>query len=252
MDQLDSLNYAMDSLTMQAPAVVQRTDSNPTLSTMSHIINLPTIVREQETKSPTQPVQLDVQNNETVLMNTHDCTCQPSPSQQVQEVMNIELVHFSTCVHDHSTPNCDQSLLDMHTDVKAQLQDTLATDRQKELPNLIDCGTSVVKQSSCVIFDSDIDDTVILVQSPTPCTQYSHTHHPAMHPARVVPATFQLTNGRSADHYTLTVPPQYQMELKENYIHSQTPRPGRKVKDGTLHITSTPRPTACHFLSGIT
>ena len=252
MDQLDSLNYAMDSLTMQAPAVVQRTDSNPTLSTMSHIINLPTIVREQETKSPTQPLQLDVQNNETVLMNTHDCTCQPSPSQQVQEVMNIELVHLSTCVHDHSTPNCDQSLLDLHTDVKAQLQDTLSTDRQKELPNLIDCGTFVVNQSSCVIFDSDIDDTVILVQSPTPCTQYSHTHHAAMHPARVVPPTFQLRNGRSADHYTLTVPPQSEMELKENYIHSQTPRPGRKVKDGTLHITSTPRPTAYHFLSGIT
>ena len=233
MDQLDSLNNAMDSLTMQAPAVVQRTDSNTTLSTISYIINLPTIVREQETKSPTQPVQLDVQNNETVLMNTHLCTCQPSPSQQVQEVMNIELVHLSTCVHDHITPNCDQSLLDLHTDVKAQFQDTLATDRQKELPNFIDCGTSVVNQSSCVIFDSDIDDTVILVQSPTPCTQYSHTHHAAMHPARVVPPTFQLADGRSADHYTLTVPPQYQMELKENYIHSQIPRPGRKVKDCT-------------------
>ena len=251
MDQLDSLNYAMDSFTMQAPAVVQRTDSNTTLSTMSPI-NLPKMVREQETKSPIQPVQSVVQNNETVLINTHNCTCQPSPCQQVQEVMTIELVHLSTCVHDHSTPNCDQSLLDLHTDVKAQLQDTLATDRQKELPNLIYGRTSVVNQSSCVIFDSDIDKTVILVQSPTPCTQYSHTHHAAMHPARVVPSTFQLTNGRSADHYTLAVPPQYQMELKENYIHSQTPRPGRKVKDGTLHITSTPRPTACHFLSGIT
>ena len=252
MDQLDSLNYAMDSLTMQAPAVVQRTDSNTTPSTMSHIVNLPTMVREQETKASIHSVQLDDQNNETVPINSHHCTSQPSPCQQVQEVMNIELVHLSTCVHDHSTPNCDQSLLDLHTDVKAQLQDTLATDRQKELPNLIDCGTSVVNQSSCVIFDSDIDDTVILVQSPTPCTQYSHTHHAAMHPARVVPPTFQLTNGRSADHYTLAVPPQYQMELKENYIHSQTPRPCRNVKDGTLHITSTPRPTACHFLSGIT
>ena len=80
----------------------------------------------------TQRVQLDVQNNETAQMNTHDCTCQPSPSQQVQEVMNIELVHLGTCVHDHSTPNCDQSLCDLHTDVKAQLQDTLATGRQKE------------------------------------------------------------------------------------------------------------------------
>ena len=185
-------------------------------------------------------------------MNTHNCTCQPLPSRQVQEVMSIELVHLSICVHDHTTPNCDQSLLDPHTEVKAQLQDTLATDRQKELPNLIDCGTSVVSQSSCVIFDSDIDDTVILVQPPTPCTQYLDTHHATMHPPRVVPSTFQLANGRSADHYTLTVPPQYQMELKENYIHSQTPRPGRKVKDGTLYITSTPRPATCHILSGVT
>ena len=44
MDQLDSLNYAMDSFTMQAPALVQRTDSNTTLGTMSPIINLPKIV----------------------------------------------------------------------------------------------------------------------------------------------------------------------------------------------------------------
>ena len=101
MDQLDSLNYAMDSFTMQAPAVVQRTDSNTTLSTMSPI-NLPKMVREQETKSPIQPVQSVVQNNETVLINTHNCTCQPLPSQQVQEDMSIELVHLSTCVHDHT------------------------------------------------------------------------------------------------------------------------------------------------------
>ena len=99
MDQLDSLNYAMDSFTMQAPAVVQRTDSNTTLSTMSPI-NLPKMVREQETKLPIQPVQSVVQNNETVLINTHNCTCQPLPSQQVQEDMSIELVHLSTCVHD--------------------------------------------------------------------------------------------------------------------------------------------------------
>ena len=88
MDQLDSLNYAMDSFTMQAPAVVQRTDSNTTLSTMSPIINLPKMVREQETKSPIQPVQSVVQSNETVLINTHNCTCQPLPSQQVQEDIN--------------------------------------------------------------------------------------------------------------------------------------------------------------------
>ena len=38
MDQLDSFNYAMDGLTMQAPAVIQSTDSNPTLSTI-HVIH---------------------------------------------------------------------------------------------------------------------------------------------------------------------------------------------------------------------
>ena len=134
MDQLDSLNYAMDSLTMQTPAVVQRTDSNTTPSTITHIVNLPTMVREQETKASIHSVQLDDQNNKTVPMNSHYCTSQPSPCQQVQEVMSIE--HLSTCVHDHTAPNCDQSLLDLHTGVKAQLQVTLATDRQKELPNL--------------------------------------------------------------------------------------------------------------------
>ena len=94
----------INSFTMQAPAVVQRTDSNTTLSTMSPI-KLPKMVREQETKSPIQPVQSVVQNNETVLINTHNCTCQPLPSQQVQEDMSIELVHLSTCVHDHTVIN---------------------------------------------------------------------------------------------------------------------------------------------------
>ena len=76
----DYMNYAMGSLTMQAPAVVQRTDSNPTLSTMSHIINLPTIVSEQETKPPIHSVQLDDQSNETVPMNLHYRTSQLSPN----------------------------------------------------------------------------------------------------------------------------------------------------------------------------
>ena len=45
MDQLDSLNYyyAMDNFTVQAPVVVQRTDTNTTLSTISQTINLPTV-----------------------------------------------------------------------------------------------------------------------------------------------------------------------------------------------------------------
>ena len=69
MEQLGALNYAIDSFTMQASAVVQRTDSYTTLSTMSPIINLPKMVREQATKSPIQPVKSVVQNNETVLIN---------------------------------------------------------------------------------------------------------------------------------------------------------------------------------------
>ena len=38
IDQLDSLNYAMDKFTVQAPVVVQRTDPNTTLSTISQTI----------------------------------------------------------------------------------------------------------------------------------------------------------------------------------------------------------------------
>ena len=254
MDQLDSLNYAMDSLTMQAPAVVQRTDSNPTLSTMSHIINLPTIVREQETKSPTQPVQLDVQNNETVLMNTHDCTCQHSPSQQVKEVMNIELVHLSTCAHDHTTPNCDQSLLDLHIDVKAQSEVSIATITMEHQPDLFDCEPPVTMQCSPVSLDPHIDQTDLHVQSPLSCAHYSHTAHAIMHPDRDVPSRglFRPANSRYTDHHVLNAPLQHQLEFKVSSIPSQTPRPGRKVKDGTLHITSTPRLAACHILSGVT
>ena len=43
MDQLDSLYYAMDNFTVQAPVGVQRTDTNTTLSTISQTINLPTM-----------------------------------------------------------------------------------------------------------------------------------------------------------------------------------------------------------------
>ena len=157
MDQLDSLNYAMDSSTMQAPAVVQRTDSNITLSTMSPIINLPKMVREQETKSPIQPVQSVVQNNENVLMNTHICTCQPLPSQQAQEDMSIELVHLSTCVHDHTAPNCDKSLLDLHIDVKAQSEVSIATITMEQQPDLFDCEPPVTMQCSPISLDPHID-----------------------------------------------------------------------------------------------
>ena len=238
---------------MQAPAVVQRTDSNPTLSTMSHIINLPTIVREQETKSPTQPLQLDVQNNETVLMNTHDCTCQPSPSQQVKEVMSIELVHLSTCAHDHTTPNSDQSLLDLHIDVKAQSEVSIATITMEQQPDLFDCEPPVTMQCSPVSLDPHIDQTDLLVQSPAPCAQYSHIHYATIHHASIVPPPIQLANtSRSTNPHILNAPLQDHLELKENYTHSQTPRPGRKVKDGTSHIPGKPRPIVCHILSGVT
>ena len=285
MDQLDSLNYAIDSLTMQAPAVVQRTDSNPTLSTMSHIINLPTIVREQETKSPTQPLQLEVQNNETVLMNTHDCTCQPSLSQQVKEVMSIELVHLSTCVHDHSTPNCDQSLHDLHIDVKLQPQTSIATITKEQQPDLTHCEPPVINKCSPVTLDQSIDgnDTHMQLSTPAPSSHALHTtselsfSEPAkhvllnmdelalsstdlleaqtiMHPARdvIFSTPIQLATTRSAGSHLLKAPLKDHLEPKENYTHSQTPRPGRKVKDGTLHITSTPRLAACHILSGVT
>ena len=254
MDQLDSLNYAMDSLTMQAPAVVQRTDSNTTPSTMSHIVNLPTMVREQETKASIHSVQLDDQNNETVPMNSHHCTSQPSPCQQVQEVMNIELVHLSTCVHDHSTPNCDQSLLDLHTDVKAQSEASIATITMEQQLQLVDCGTPVTNQSLPVSPDPHNDQADLQVQSPTPCAHCS-LRPQTIHPARdvIVSTPIQLANtSRSTDHHILNAPLQVYLELKENYTHSHTPRPGQKVKDGTLHIPGKPRPTAYHFLSGIT
>ena len=203
MDQLDSLNLTMDTLSIQAPVIVKGV--------------LP--------QSSTLQVQ-DDQCHKSIQFSTHQ--------------QNTELATNNNPTHP-----------ELHPDDKAQLQDILVTDTQKELPNVIVCVTSVINQSLCVIIDSDIDDD-ILVQSPTPCTQYSHTHHATIHPASVVRSTFQLENGRSADHHILTVPPQDQLELKESYIHSQTPRPGRKVKDGTLHITSTPRPAACFILSGVT
>ena len=75
-----------------------------------------------------------------------------------------------------------------------------------------------------------------------------------MHPARdvIFSTPIQLATTRSAGSHLLKAPLKDHLEPKENYTHSQTPRPGRKVKDGTLHIPGKPRPTACHFLSGIT
>ena len=218
MDQLDSLNYAMDTLSMQAPAVIQRV--------------LP--------QSPTHQVQ-DDQCNKSVEISTLQQNTQPATS---------------------SNPTHPE----LHIDVKPQSQVSISTITMEQKPDLFDCEPPVTIQCSPVSLDPHSDQTELYVPSPTPCAHYSHTAHTTMHLDRNVPSRrllhpdkyvssqrpFCLTNGRSADHHILHAPPQDQLELKECYIHSQTPRPGRKVKDGTLHITSTPRPAACLFLSGIT
>ena len=257
MDQLDSLNLATDTLSMHAPAIVKGvlpqsptlqvqddqcnksvqisthqqntelvTNNNPTLSTMLHIINLPTIVSEQETiKPPIHSVQLDDQSNETVPMNSHLRTSQLSP-------------------------NSGLSLPVPHLDVETKSHVSMATATMRELPEQIDCGTPVINQSSPVSLDPHIDQTDFHVQSPTPCAQYSHTHHATIHHARIVPSPIQLANSRSTDHHVLNAPPQHPLKLKVSSVCSQTPRPGRKVKDGTF--TCIPRPAACFIPSGVT
>ena len=240
MDQLDSLNYVMDNFTVQAPVVVQRTDTNTTLSTISQTINLPTMDLE-----PIDSTHSKHQHPEQEVVK--------SPTEQVQDVMNKELVHLSTCARDHTAPNCDQSLLDLHIDVKAQSEVSIATITMEQQPDLFDCEPPVTMQCSPVSLDPHIDQTDLHVQSPAPCAQYSHSHHATIHHAIIVPSPIQLTNtSRSTDHHILNAPLQDHLELKENYTHSQTPTPGRKVKDGTSHIPGKPRPTVCHILSGVT
>ena len=206
MDQLDSLNYATDTLSMQAPAVIQRV--------------LP--------QSPTHQVQ-DDQCNKSVQISTLQQNTQPTTS---------------------SNPTHPE----LHINVKLQSQVSIAAITKEQQPELNDCEPPVINQSSHVSLDTHIDQTSLHVPSPTPCAHYSHMAHTTMHLDRNVPShrLFQLANSRCTNLHLLTVPPQHQMELKETYIHSRTPRPGRKVKDGTLHITSAPRPAACHILSGVT
>ena len=236
MDQLDYLNYAMDNFTVQAPVVIQRTDTNTTLSTISQTTNLPTVdlepVDSTHSKHPEQEVV-------------------KSPPKQVQSVMNKELVHLSTCACDHTAPNCDQPLLDLHIHVKAQSEVSIATITMEQQPNLFDCEPPVTMQCSPISLDPHIDQTDLHVQSPP---SYAHTANATMHPDRNVPSRilFQPANSRYTDHHVLNAPPQHQLELKVSSICSQTPRPGWKVKDGTLHITSTLRLAACHILSGVT
>ena len=233
MDQLDSLNYAMDSLTVQAPAV-QR------------------ILTE-------------------------------SPIQQIRHVVSKELIPLS--INDCTSTNCDLSLLDLHIDVKLQPQISIATITREQQPDLTDCEPPVINKCSPVTLDPSGDGNDTHMQLSTPATS-SHALHttsdlsfsePAkhvllnmdelalfstdlleaqtiMHPARdvIFSTPIQLAATRSAGSHLLKAPLKDHLEPKENYTHSQTPRPGRKVKDGTLHIPGKPRPTACHFLSGIT
>ena len=233
MDQLDSLNYAMDSLTAQAPAV-QR------------------ILTE-------------------------------SPTQQIRHVVSKELIPLST--NDCTSTNCDLSLLDLHIDVKLQPQISIATITREQQPDLTDCEPPVINKCSPVTLDpsGDGNDTHMQLSTPAPSSHALHTtsdlsfSEPAkhvllnmdelalfstdlleaqtiMHPARdvIFSTPIQLAATRSAGSHLLKAPLKDHLEPKENYTHSQTPRPGRKVKDGTLHIPGKPRPTACHFLSGIT
>ena len=233
MDQLDSLNYAMDSLTVQAPAV-QR------------------ILTE-------------------------------SPTQQIHHVVSKELIPPST--NDCTSTNCELSLLDLHIDVKLQPQIPIATITKEQQPDLTDCEPPVINKCSPVTLDQSVDgnDTHMQLSTPAPSSHALHTtsdlsfSEPAkhvllnmdelalsstdlleaqtiMHPARdvIFSTPIQLAATTSAYSHLLKAPLKDHLEPKENYTHSQTPRPGRKVKDGTLHIPGKPRPTACLYLSGIT
>ena len=159
MDQLDSLNYAMDNFTVQAPVVVQRTDTNTTLSTISQTTKLPTMDLE-----PVDGTHSKHQHPEQEVVK--------SPTDQVQDVMNKELVHPRTCAHDHTAPKCNQSLLDLHIDVKAQSEASIATFTMEQQHDLFDCEPPVTIQCSPVSLDPHIDQTDLYVPSPTPCAHY--------------------------------------------------------------------------------
>ena len=233
MDQLDSLNYAMDSLVVQALAVQRRLTESPT--------------------------------------------------QQIHHVVSKELIPPST--NDCTSTTCDLSLLDLHIDVKLQPQTSIATITKEQQPDLTHCEPPVINKCSPVTLDQSVDgnDTHMQLSTHAPSSHALHTtsdlsfSEPAkhvllnmdelalsstdlleaqtiMHPARdvIFSTPIQLATTRSAGSHLLKAPLKDHLEPKENYTHSQTPRPGRKVKDGTLHITSTPRLAACHILSGVT
>ena len=126
MDQLGSLNYTMDNFTVQALVVVQRADTHTYLSTISQTTKLPTVDLE-----PVDSTHSKHQHPEQEVVK--------SPTEQVQTVMNKELVHLSTSARDHTAPNCDQSLLDLHIDVKVQSEVSIATITMEQQPDLFDC-----------------------------------------------------------------------------------------------------------------
>ena len=133
----------MDNFTVQAPVVVQRTDTSTTLSTISQTINLPTMDLE-----PLDSTHSKHQHPEQEVVK--------SPTEQVQDVMNKELVHLSTCARDHTAPNYDQSLLDLHIDVKAQSDVSIATITMEQQPDLFDCEPPVTMQCSPILLVSTV------------------------------------------------------------------------------------------------
>ena len=194
-----------------------------------------------------------------------------SPTQQIHH----ELIPLST--NDCTLTNCDLSLLDLHIDVKLQPQISIATITREQLPDLTDCEPPVINKCSPVTLDQSVDgnDTHMQLSTPAPSSHALHTtsdlsfSEPAkhvllnmdelalfstdlleaqtiMHLARdvIFSTPIQLAATRSAGSHLLKAPLKDHLEPKENYAHSQTPRPGRKVKDGTY-----PRQTKTHRLS---
>ena len=239
MYQLDSFNSVIDNLTVQVPIVLMRTHPGSTLSTFSHSIILPTadvepVDRtppdyqhpEQQTKSPIQPVHLDVQSNETVPVNSHHHTNQLSP---------------------YSGP----SFPVLHLDVETQSQVYVVTVTKNEPTDLIDCERASFIRSSPFKLDIHIDDSGHFVQSPTPA-QSSDTPQSITHNVRDMPSQrpFRLTKSRSRKHPILNAARQHHLDLK--YVHSRVLIVDQMINDHALHITINLNPAAYRPLSRVT
>ena len=147
--------------------------------------------------------------------------------------MNKELVHLSTCARDHTAPNCHQSRLDLHIDVKAQSEVSIATITMEQQPDLFDCEPPVIIQCSPVSLDPHIDQTDLHVPSPTSCAHYSYIAHVTMHPDRDVSSRilFRPANSRYTNHLVLNALPQHQLELNVKLLD-------RAGKSKMAHYTS--------------